>query len=68
MGPWSGSAYHPCDREEGIMQTDNTTQDAQTEAVDQNDAEAMPRALSDLELHAVVGGLNFTKIECQTSH
>jgi hypothetical protein len=50
------------------MQTDNTTQDAQTEAVDQNDAEAMPRALSDLELHAVVGGLNFTKIECQTSH
>ena len=49
------------------MQTDNTTQDAQTEAVDRNDAEVMPRALSDLELHAVVGGLNYTKITFKLS-
>ena len=47
------------------MQTHSTTHDEQEDAADRNDAEVMPRALSDQELDSVVGGLslNFVKIE-----
>lgn len=38
------------------MQTDNTTPHEQAYAVDRHDAEAMPRALSELDLEHVVGG------------
>ena len=46
------------------MQTDNTIQDAPGAAADRNDAEAKPRALSDLALATVVGGT----VTMQDSH
>ena len=38
------------------MQTPSTTQHEQAYAADRNEAEAMPRALSELDLEHVVGG------------
>ena len=40
------------------MQTHNTTQNGQAAAADRNDAAATPRALSDLKLATVVGGVS----------
>ena len=46
------------------METHSTSQHAQADAVDRNNAEAMPRALSDLDLDTVVGG----KVKLQDVH
>jgi hypothetical protein len=44
------------------MQTPNTTQHEQADAADRHEMEAQPRALSDLELALVVGGISVSEI------
>ena len=46
------------------MQTHSMTQYEQVYAADRNDAEAMPRELSDMELETVAGG----KVQMQDFH